>query len=81
MRCLSVRFPTHRVAGGSYLPPAPTERGGRMSRTTLFRHCLTAQRSSLSVYTGEKALVAATDTHAESGGIRPNGSSPADGDD
>src|SRR5262249_54174927 len=55
---------SHRVAGGSCPPPAPTERGVRISRTTLFRHGLTAQRSSLSVYTGEKAWVAATDTHA-----------------
>jgi hypothetical protein len=34
----------YRVAGGSYLPPAPTERGVRISRTTLFRRCFTAQQ-------------------------------------
>src|ERR1019366_9019906 len=27
---------THRVTGGSHLPPVPTERGVRISRTTLF---------------------------------------------
>src|SRR5215475_11486978 len=63
-RTAQLCFLTHRVAGGSCPPPAPTERGVRISRTTLFRHCLTAQRSSLSVYTGEKAWVAATDTRA-----------------
>ena len=28
----------YRVTGGSYLPPVPTERSMRISRTTLFRN-------------------------------------------
>jgi hypothetical protein len=35
--------PQHRVAGGGCPPPAPTERSGRISRTTLFKGCFTAQ--------------------------------------
>ncbi len=34
----------YRVAGGSYPPPAPTERSVRISRTTLFGEGFTAQR-------------------------------------
>ena len=30
------RFPSHRVTGGGRPPPVPTERGVRISRTTLF---------------------------------------------
>jgi hypothetical protein len=40
---------THRVAGGGHPPPAPTERGVRISRTTLFGSwfaAFTAIRSS-----------------------------------
>ena len=31
----TLRLPSHRVAGGGRPPPAPTERGVRISRTTL----------------------------------------------
>jgi NADPH-dependent 2,4-dienoyl-CoA reductase/sulfur reductase-like enzyme len=31
-----LRFPSHRVTGGGRLPPVPTERSVRISRTTLF---------------------------------------------
>src|ERR1700758_3766128 len=34
--------PEHRVAGGGRPPPAPTERGVRISRTTLFGSWFTA---------------------------------------
>ncbi len=37
------RFPSHRVAGGSHPPPAPTERSVRISRTTLFGESFTAK--------------------------------------
>jgi hypothetical protein len=30
------RFPSYRVTGGGRPPPVPTERGVRISRTTLF---------------------------------------------
>jgi hypothetical protein len=36
------RFPSHRVAGGGRPPLAPTERGVRISRTTLFGSWFTA---------------------------------------
>jgi hypothetical protein len=39
---LTPRFPSHRVAGGGRPPPAPTERGVRISRTTLFGSWFTA---------------------------------------
>src|ERR1700686_1849750 len=38
----TLRFPSHRVAGGGRPPPAPTERGVRISRTTLFGSWFTA---------------------------------------
>src|SRR5260370_15209169 len=38
----TLRFPSHRVAGGGRPPPAPTERGVRISRTTLLGSWLTA---------------------------------------
>src|SRR5262245_3570675 len=31
----ALRFPSHRVTGGGHPPPVPTERGVRISRTTL----------------------------------------------
>src|ERR1700681_4941376 len=37
-----LRFHIHRVAGGGRPPPAPTERGVRISRTTLFGSWFTA---------------------------------------
>ena len=38
----NIPFRFHRVAGGSYPPPAPTERGVRIYRTTLFGSWFTA---------------------------------------
>src|ERR1035438_10054385 len=38
----TLRFPSHRVTGGGRPPPAPTERGVRISRTTLFDSWFTA---------------------------------------
>src|ERR1035437_429054 len=37
---------THRVTGGGRPPPVPTERGVRISRTTLFGDWFTAPRGS-----------------------------------
>ena len=37
-----IPFRFHRVAGGGHPPPAPTERGVRISRTTLFGSWFTA---------------------------------------
>src|SRR4051794_8054076 len=39
---IAERARLHRVTGGSRLPPVPTERGVRISRTTLFGCCFTA---------------------------------------
>src|SRR6266850_723660 len=36
----SLRFPSHRVTGGGRPPPAPTERGVRISRTNALRQLL-----------------------------------------
>src|ERR1700694_1065781 len=38
----TLRFPSHRVAGGGRPPPVPTERGMRLYRTTLFGSWFTA---------------------------------------
>ena len=40
-----LRFHTHRVTGGGRPPPVPTERGVRISRTTLFGSWFTALRA------------------------------------
>src|ERR1700736_2395193 len=38
----TLRFPSHRVTGGGRPPPVPTDRGVRISRTTLFDSWFTA---------------------------------------
>jgi hypothetical protein len=49
----------HRVTGGDHPPPVPTERGVRISRTTLFGNRFTAPRVPASPGTGDAVWVAA----------------------
>jgi Mycolic acid cyclopropane synthetase len=51
--------PEHRVTGGGHPPPVPTERGVRISRTTLFGSRFTAPRVPASPGTGDAVWVAA----------------------
>ena len=51
----------HRVIGGSCLPPIPTERSVRISRTTLFRQGFTAQRMTGTQHDSISALDAVTE--------------------
>jgi hypothetical protein len=50
----------HRVTGGGRPPPVPTERGMRISRTTLFGRWFTATASAGAPGMGDAALVSAT---------------------
>jgi hypothetical protein len=50
--------PGHR---GSYLPPIPTERSVRISRTTLFRQGFTTQQLTGTQHNSISVLVAATE--------------------
>src|SRR5882672_1715684 len=54
------RFPSHRVAGGSCPPPAPTERSMRIYRTTLFASWFTALQEPATPHMGGVALVSVT---------------------
>jgi hypothetical protein len=51
--------PSHRVTGGGHPPPVPTERGMRISRTTLFGSWFTALRVLAAPGAGDAAWVAA----------------------
>src|SRR5258705_8217477 len=54
------RFLSHRVAGGSCPPPAPTERSMRIYRTTLFDSWFTALQEPATPHMGGVALVSVT---------------------
>src|SRR5882762_5804909 len=56
--------PEHRVAGGGRPPPAPTERGVRISRTTLFGSWFTA-------FTARPPIEAASPAAKWHTGLRP----------
>jgi len=56
----TLRFTSHRVAGGSCPPPAPTERSMRIYRTTLFDSWFTALQEPATPHMGGVALVSVT---------------------
>ena len=54
------RVAAHRVTGGGRPPPVPTERGMRLSRTTLFGTWFTALRAPAASRMGGAVWAAAT---------------------